>query len=138
MRVTDPWANQSDPTYPAHPTYPAPAHPAPAPGTPPMGYDPVTGQPLSDKSKIVAGLLQLVPGFFIGLGGLGRLYAGHTGLGVAQLVVTALSWTAFWCGFAFLFVPWVLTGFAWLWFVIDGIVLMAGRPVDAYGRPLRG
>lgn len=90
----------------------------------------------SDKSKIVAGLLQILPGFILGLGGIGRLYAGHTMLGLIQLVATVIGWISFWCGF-FTGFTFVIFGLAWLWFVIDGIVLLAGRPVDGQGRPLR-
>ena len=71
---------------PATAPLPVPYAPAAA-----YGYDP-SGQPLSDKSKIVAGLLQLLLGFFFALGGVGRLYAGHTGLGVAQLVTSVVGW----------------------------------------------
>jgi TM2 domain-containing membrane protein YozV len=101
------------------------------------GFDPLTGQPLSDKSKITAGLLQLTLGFFFTLGGVGRLYAGNTALGVAQLVATIVAWTSFWCGFLVLFISWVPWIAIWLWFVIDGIVMLAGRPVDGQGRLLR-
>jgi hypothetical protein len=91
---------------------------------------------VSDKSKVMAGLLQLVPAFFFAFGGLGRLYAGHRGLGVTQLVVTLVGWVSFACGFV-LFVPWLAFAGIWAWFVIDGIVLLAGNPVDEHGRPLR-
>ena len=102
-----------------------------------VGYDPYTGQPLSEKSKIVAGLLQLLPGFMFGLGGIGRIYAGQTALGVTQLVLSVLlGWTSFWCGFI-LFCPFFIYFGLWLWFVIDGIMLMAGRPVDGQGRLLK-
>jgi TM2 domain-containing membrane protein YozV len=97
------------------------------------GSDPT---PYSDKSKVTAGLLQLLPGFLVALGGLGRLYAGNTRLGVIQLVATVIGWVSFWCGYL-LIVPWVITGAVWLWFVIDGIAMLAGRPVDGQGRPLR-
>jgi hypothetical protein len=69
------------------------------PGTPgypsgyPAGYGPTVdayGRPLSDKSKVVAGVLGIVLGGF----GAGRFYTGHLGLGVAQLVVTLVT-----CGF---------------------------------------
>lgn len=105
---------------------------------PPYGYgvDPVTGVPFSDKSKITAGLLQLLPGLLLGLGGLGRLYAGHVMLGVLQLVATAVGWTSFVCGFA-LVLPFFVTFACWAWFVIDGVVLLVGRPVDRSGRVLR-
>ena len=42
----------------------------------------MTGQPLSDKSKIVAGILQL----FLGGFGAGRFYTGHTGMAVAMIL----------------------------------------------------
>lgn len=100
------------------------------------GFDPVTGQPLSDKSKLVAGLLQLLPGALLGLGGIGRLYAGNTGLGVTQIVLSVVGWISFWCGFLLAFPFLVFIG-AWIWFVVDGIVLLVGRPVDGQGRLLR-
>jgi TM2 domain-containing membrane protein YozV len=103
----------------------------------PFGVDPVTGRPLSDKSKVVAGLLQLLPGGLLTLGGIGRLYAGHVALGIFQLVGTLIAWTGIVCGIFTLGFGWCLTVPFWLWFVIDGIVLLAGRPVDGAGRPLR-
>lgn len=146
------------PAYPAQPpAYPAqpPAYPAPVSGQPyppvsgqpyspgymavtpvSYGFDPVTGQPYSDKSKVVAGLLQLLPGGLLTIGGIGRLYAGNVGLGVAQLVVTAIAWISFFCGF-FLVLPFFITFGAWVWFVVDGIIVLAGRPVDGQGRLLR-
>jgi len=80
----------------------------------PYGRHPLTGEPLSDKSKVVAGLLQL----FLPIG-IGRLYAGHTGIGIAQLLLT------------------VFFGIGVIWAFIDGIVILAGRPTDRHGRPLR-
>lgn len=158
---SDPYSSPPVPSAPPGPwhvpTTPAPSAPPPvvyppvsgSPATAPFpttsyqpqagdvyGYDPVSGQPLSDKSKIIAGLLQLVPGFIFGLGGIGRLYAGHTSLGIAQLVATFVGWASFWCGFVLAFPFFIFIG-AWLWFVIDGIVLLAGRPVDGKGRLLR-
>lgn len=79
----------------------------------PFGRDPVTGAPYSDRYKLVAGLLQLFLPF-----GIGRFYTGHTGMAVAQLLVA-------------------LTGIGVLWSFIDGILLLAGRPVDSDGLPLR-
>jgi hypothetical protein len=49
----------------------------------PYGRHPLTGEPLSDKSKTIAGLLQLIG--IVGILGIGRIYMGQTGLGVAQL-----------------------------------------------------
>ena len=106
------------------------------------GIDPRTGLPFSDKSKVAAGLLQLLPGAFLGLGGIGRLYAGNTGMGTAQLITTVVGWASFWTALclSFLLVPIVLFAVyfgAWLWFVIDGIVILVGNPTDGQGRPLR-
>ncbi|MFI8850256.1 NINE protein [Streptomyces sp. NPDC053499] len=79
----------------------------------PYGYDPY-GRPLSDKSKIVAGVLQL----FIGGLGIGRFYTGHIGMGIAQL---------FTCG-----------GLG-IWSLVDGIMfLTSDSRTDAQGRILRG
>lgn len=86
------------------------AHPAA-----PWGVHPVTGVPYSDKSKLIAGLLQIL----IPLG-IGRFYMGQTGLGVAQLLVTVLT-----------------CGIGGIWPFIDGIVILAGDPKDEQGRPLR-
>lgn len=82
----------------------------------PYGREPLTGQPYSDKSRVIAGVLQL---FFGGLG-VGRFYTGHIGLAVAQLVVTLLT-----------------LGLGAIWGFVDGIVLLAGSPRDPSGRPLR-
>ena len=81
----------------------------------PWGYDPRSGLPFSDKQKLVAGLLQIL----IPLG-IGRIYAGHVGLGVGQLVLTILT-----CGIGA------------IWPFIDGIVTLAGNPRDGNGLPLR-
>jgi TM2 domain-containing membrane protein YozV len=81
----------------------------------PYGVHPATGAPYSDKSKLVAGLLQIL----IPLG-IGRFYMGQTGLGVAQLLVTIFT-----------------CGIGGIWPFIDGIVILAGDPKDEFGRPLR-
>ncbi|GAB6986403.1 TM2 domain-containing protein [Nocardioides pyridinolyticus] len=81
----------------------------------PYGVHPVTGLPYSDKSKLVAGLLQIL----IPLG-IGRFYIGDTKTGVWQLVVTILT-----CGIGA------------LWPFIDGIIILATDSTDAQGRPLR-
>ncbi|MCG6496335.1 TM2 domain-containing protein [Kitasatospora sp. A2-31] len=81
-----------------------------------MSYPPYAApQPeLSDKSKIVAGILQL----FLGGFGVGRFYTGHIGMGIAQLLT---------CGGL---------GF---WALIDGIMfLVSNDRTDAQGRLLRG
>jgi TM2 domain-containing membrane protein YozV len=116
---------------------PGDAYDVAVPASPtPYGVDPLTGRAFSEKSKITAGILQLLPGFLLGLGGIGRLYAGQVTLGVVQLVATAVGWVSFWCGFLFI-LPFFVYFACWLWFVIDGIVLLSGRPTDGNGRLLR-
>ncbi|MBQ0828552.1 TM2 domain-containing protein [Streptomyces tagetis] len=79
----------------------------------PFGHDP-QGRPYSDKSKIVAGILQL----FLGTLGIGRFYVGSVGVGIAQLLT---------CG-----------GLG-LWALIDGIMfLVSNDRTDSQGRVLRG
>jgi TM2 domain-containing membrane protein YozV len=128
-------ARPGSPPYPPAPaTNPYPSM-ASSPAAP-YGYDPMSAQPYSDKSKVVAGLLQILPGFVFGLGGIGRLYAGNVQLGVAQIVATVIGWVSFWCGLV-LILPFFIFAGVWLWFVIDGILILAGRPTDGQGRPLR-
>ena len=102
---------------PAAPPVPVPSVPVPHGPAPdayaPYGRHPVTGQPYSDRSKVIAGLLQLFLPF-----GVGRFYTGHYGVAVGQLLTS-------------------LVGIGVLWAWIDAIVLLAGRPNDPYGRPLR-
>jgi hypothetical protein len=104
-------------SYPGHPLASRhTAYPLAVPGydpEAPYGREPRTGQPYSDRSKIVAGLLQL----FLPVG-IGRLYTGHAGIGIAQLILS-------------------LFGIGVLWAFIDGIVILAGRSTDSHGRPLR-
>ncbi len=85
----------------------------------PYGRHPVSGLPLSDKSKTVAGLLQLL-GLF-GIAGIGRIYLGETGLGIAQLLVGLVT-----CGLG-----------AVIWGCIDALLILTDKVTDPYGRPLR-
>jgi TM2 domain-containing membrane protein YozV len=79
----------------------------------PYGYDP-QGRPYSDKSKIVAGVLQI----FLGTVGAGRWYVGSTGVAIAQLLT---------CGGL---------GF---WALIDGIIFLTSNDrTDKQGRVLKG
>ena len=55
-------------TYSPPPGQPGPGYPQ-GPG---YGVDPATGLPYSDKSKVVAGLLGILLGYF----GAGRFYTG--------------------------------------------------------------
>jgi hypothetical protein len=146
----------SDPytgSYDTPPTYLAASAPVPVPyqsGYPyvvppqfgyvdpraPYGIHPATGQPMSNRSKLVAGLLQLLPGLFFTLGGFGRLYSSHIGLGFAQIMLSVVAWVSFWCGFA-LFLPFFLWLAIWMWFILDGALLLARGGLDGKGRVLR-
>jgi TM2 domain-containing membrane protein YozV len=82
----------------------------------PYGLHPGTGIPYSDKSKIVAGLLNILLPF-----GIGRFYIGDTKTGVLQLVVTVVT-----CGIGS------------LWSLIDGILILVNDNTrDANGYVLR-
>ncbi|WP_280387419.1 TM2 domain-containing protein [Nocardia wallacei] len=102
--------------------YGAPGGYPPAPyGAP--GMDPeapfgrnMYGEPYSDKSKMVAGLLQI----FLGSFGVGRFYLGYPGLAVGQIAVT-----------------WLTCGLGGIWPLIDGIMILTGKVRDQYGRPLQ-
>ena len=111
--------------------YPPPGYGPPPPyappGSPPPGYGggygppqpgapwgtDQYGRPYSEKSKIIAGVLQLV----LGGVGAGRWYTGHYGIAIAQLLT---------CG-----------GLG-VWALVDGILMLVGNVTDAEGRPLRG
>lgn len=63
------------------------------------------------KSKLVAGILQIIPGL-----GIGRFYAGYTGIGIAQLLLT------------------LFFGVGSIWCLVDGILILTGTPnCDAEG-----
>ena len=120
----------SGPQYPPPPgAYPPPPgqFPPPAGGYPgayldpaaPFGRHPMTGEPYSDKSKVVSGLLQLL-GLF-GLVGIGRIYIGETKLGVIQLIVGLVT-----CGIG-----------AVIWGIIDAVLILTDKVRDPQGRPLR-
>lgn len=126
----NPW--QGQPPYgqgaPAPGYGPPPGYPQPGWVPPPQayGYPPdagapygrdAYGRPLSDKSKLVAGLLQILLG---GLG-IGRFYTGDTGLAVGQLLVTLFT-----------------CGIGGVWGVVDGILILVKDDwTDARGLYLR-
>ena len=65
----------------------------------------------SDKSRLAAGILQIIPG-------VGRMYLGYGAYGVLQLVFS-------------------VCGVGWIWSWIDGIFILAGGvKYDGYGRRL--
>lgn len=135
------WPDQS--ALPALPTSP-PAVPAPIPSIQPSapypvsipydpeapyGRDPLTGQPLSDKSKGMAGFLQ----FCFGWAGGGRFYIGdqRTGFLNIGLVLAAIFLTAttMW--------GWMLFPALGLWWLADFILILSGHVPDSQGRQLR-
>lgn len=108
---------------------PAPVHVHFAGGNDaPFGRDPITGQPLSDKSKVAAGLLQI----FLGGFGAGRFYIGSNGIAVAQLLLLVFGWLTVFFGVGVL----VLLGLG-VWVLIDGIMMLVGSVKDGHGRTLR-
>ncbi|MBA0046972.1 NINE protein [Mycobacteroides sp. LB1] len=96
--------------------YPPPGYVDPAA---PFGRNPATGQPYSDKSKLVAGLLQLLG--LVGFLGFGRIYLGQTLLGVIQLVVGLVTFGIV----------------AVIWAIVDAVLIFGGKVDDKAGRALR-
>lgn len=81
------------------------------------------------KSRMAAGLL----GIFLGGLGIHRFYLGHTGLGVAMLVLQIFGWiTSVFCIGFFISIG------VGLWGFVEGILILAGTiNTDAAGRPLQ-
>lgn len=105
-----------------HPQFLLPPMPA---APPPMGPQQVAllpGGMYSDKSKIVAGVLQILLPL-----GIGRFYTGHVAIAVIQLLLFLGGLIT--CG--------VSTTAGAIWCLIDGIVLLATDSTDANGRYLR-
>jgi hypothetical protein len=103
---------------PASPSpYAAPAGPVPPSYTPAHVPSGAVGHPaaLSPKSKIIGGVLQILLPF-----GVGRFYTGHTGMAIAQLLVTLFTF-----------------GVGSIWPIVDGILLLVRGGRDGDGRPLR-
>lgn len=72
-------------------------------------------EPISDKSRILAGILNIV------IPGVGRMYLGYSALGVIQFLSTFIT-----CGIAY------------LWGLVDGILMIIGSVShDGYGRRLK-
>ncbi|GAA2101435.1 hypothetical protein GCM10009801_74730 [Streptomyces albiaxialis] len=94
---------------------------APVPGAPghvaaPYGYDPY-GRPYSDKSKTVAGVLQIALGSL----GIGRFYIGDNKIGAWQCAVSILT-----------------LGIGGLWGIVDGAIMLGTEgKTDSEGRVLR-
>jgi TM2 domain-containing membrane protein YozV len=124
--VTEPsWSEAPDPgAPPPQPSGYPPLHPqySSYPGSgaydpaAPYGRHPVSGLPYSDKSKTIAGLLQLLG--LVGIGGIGRFYIGDVGMGVAQLLLG-------------------MCGVGLIWSIIDAVLILTDKVNDPQGRPLR-
>jgi len=87
----------------------------PIAGVPPTQV-PRRGQPVSPRSKAVAGLLGVMFGSF----GVHRFYLGFIGIGFLQIAVTVMT-----------------CGVGGLWGLIEGILCLTGDMRDVEGRPLR-
>jgi hypothetical protein len=78
-------------------------------GTP--SYTPAFQTLQSDRSRVLGGLLQIIPG-------VGRMYLGYAGYGALQLVLSCFA-------------------IGWLWSIVDGIIILSGGvKLDGYGRRL--
>lgn len=123
---------QSQPGWGQQPGYAVPGYAGPGYAyvdpSAPYGRDPLTGAPLSDKSKVAAGLLQL----FFGTLGAGRFYTGHTSIAVTQLALTVLGWLL-----TLVFVGAFIVIGVGVWAFVDAIILLAGRSTDSRGLLLR-
>nr|WP_258174343.1 NINE protein [Mycobacterium persicum] len=129
--VPSQWGYPGQP-QPANPAYPHPGFPGYHPaGNPyaPYGHDAASGVPLSDKSAVTAGLLQLFFGFL----GIGRFYIGSIPIAVTQLSLGLLG---------IVLTMFCLVGFPILvgvvvWTFVDAIMMFTGSVTDEYGRKLR-
>jgi TM2 domain-containing membrane protein YozV len=55
-----------------------------------------------------------------GFGGIGRLYMGDIGVGIAQLLV-----------------GWFTCGVGLIWSIVDAVLILTDKVNDSQGRPLR-
>ena len=112
FNLVDPYV--APPPPPSAPPKLAPSPPTSFAGYPrQMGPQGLYGTLRSDKSRIVAGLLNFLPGC-------GRIYLGYSAIGALQMVVFVMT-----CGVGY------------LWPFIDGIIILTGGiKLDGYGRQL--
>jgi TM2 domain-containing membrane protein YozV len=98
----------------------------------PYGRDRRTGEPLSDKYKLVGALLQLC----LGPLGVGRFYLGYVGIGFLSMAVLTVAIVT--TATAFLWLPWwILFVALGLWSIADFVLIISGHVRDADGRKLK-
>ena len=94
-----------------------------APATAPVQASTVSGA--EQKSRVVAGLMGILFGLFLGGLGIHNFYLGYTGKAWGQLLITVLSFGT-------------LSFISSIWGLIEGILYLTGRDAtDANGVPLR-
>jgi TM2 domain-containing membrane protein YozV len=86
-------------------------------------YTPYGGVAGPPKSKVAAALLA----FFVGVFGIHRFYLGHTGIGVAQLLITVVGGVVT-CGLSVFVTS--------IWSLIDMVLILTGQIKDVHGQPL--
>jgi TM2 domain-containing membrane protein YozV len=91
----------------------------------PYSADPYSPPPVLRQPKSVgaAVALELVPGLF-GVFGVGNMYAGRVGLGIALMLS---FWVLFWINVAlfYLLIGWVTLPLTWIVYLIGGALLAA-------------
>ncbi|MBL7253051.1 hypothetical protein [Paractinoplanes lichenicola] len=93
----------------------------------PYGYNPVPARPQRSSGTAVA--LEIVLGIF-GIFGVGNLYAGRIGTGIALMVS---FWVLFWINFmlTFIVIGWFTYPVTWIVFLVVGPI-SAARGVERY------
>jgi len=99
----------------------------------PYGRDRQTGEPLSDKNRILAAFLQL----FLGGIGAGRFYIGDIKTGFMSLVVLLVAILTTATLPLWIFPFWILFVAIGLWSVADFLMIISGHIKDSNGRKLR-
>lgn len=117
FKKNEPFAAPPPPPAPSVTTATAPPFSVPSSfGNYPQVHEtpyPAFGYVKSDKSRILAGILQLI------LPGVGRIYLGYAAIGILQLVLS------------------LCFGVGYIWSLIDGIIMLTGGVrMDGYGRAL--
>ena len=107
---------------------PAPGYEvAPWPGSAPQYAHPQVIAGRTPRSVGAAIALEIVPGLF-GVFGIGNIYAGSIGVGIALMVS---FWVFFWINvlLVFIFIGWVTAPLTWIAYVVAGSIL-ASRAVE--------